>query len=194
MRIFVDLDGVLIDSTIPMMNTWLRDHHAIGENGYPVECGWDIVGATNTVLRRYGYEGGELTPAEFWAPFDHKFWASRKPYPGAKAFVAALEEFGDVYFASSPTLAPGSSSGKHACIAEHFPDQLRRLIIGACKSLLAHPSGSVLIDDADMNCINFDAEGGKTILVPRPWNPRSGETIHNTYTLILDELETLCNL
>jgi beta-phosphoglucomutase-like phosphatase (HAD superfamily) len=150
MRIFVDLDGVLIDSTIPMINYWLPEEEAASEWDYPADVGWNIVKAVN-VLRsvRCGIQK-KLSANEFWAPFTHDFWASRKPYPGARSFVAALENFGDVYFATSPTLSPGSSSGKHACIAEHFPKQRRRLIIGACKSLLAHPSGSVLIDDCDI--------------------------------------------
>ena len=189
MRIFVDLDGVLIDSTVSMMNRWL--HHKITEADYPAEAGWNIVKAVNIVRHNQGRHP-PLEAAQFWSDFGHEFWAARKPYPGAKAFVAALEQFGDVYFASSPTLDPGSSSGKHACIAEHFPRHLRRLFIGACKALLARPD-AVLIDDADINCINFAIEGGKTILFPRPWNPRSNEAGERfPYTGIIEELEVIC--
>ena len=187
MRIFVDLDGVLIDSTIPMMNHWLP--RKIREFEYPSAVGWNIVAATNYHRSNQGV--AKIDPHQFWSPFGHAFWADRKPYQEARSFLKVLEGYGDVYLATSPTLDPGSASGKHACIAEHIPEYLRRLIIGPCKHLLARPD-AILIDDADMNCINFAIEGGQTILFPRPWNPRGLPPAGSPYELVLKDMEILC--
>lgn len=183
MKIFVDLDGVLIDFVTVAMRMCGA---YVPENEYPENCGWDILKATNIIRDRKG-----LTPISkqyFWDGLDYGFWRSLKCYPGAREFVNTLESYGEVFFATSPTLSSECVAGKYDWVKDHFPDYRRKLIIATSKHVLADEE-SVLIDDRDRNCSKFISAGGRAILVPRPWNIL-GHTPY-TYNFVYSLLRTI---
>jgi 5'(3')-deoxyribonucleotidase len=85
------------------------------------------------------------------------------PYPGARAFVAALQARHDVYACTSPLNAAWLSQ-RAAWLERHVGIPLKQQIHCADKSLVA---GGVLIDDAIHNCAAFP---GRSILFAQPWN------------------------
>ena len=160
MNIFVDIDGVLADFVGAALqlhkakNPWETNPKNLGK--------YDIAKLL------------AMTPKEFWAPTDsHDFWANLRPYQEGRALLDFLElNFpGDkIYLATSPTMSPYCSSGKHEWVARNLPRYTRRLFIGAAKEAFAQVPGALLIDDADVNVKKFVGEGGRAILWPQPWN------------------------
>ena len=54
-------------------------------------------------------------------------------------------------------------------VVRELPEYAQRYLVGPAKAFCAS-SDTVLIDDADFNVEAFGEAGGRTILVPRPWN------------------------
>jgi 5'(3')-deoxyribonucleotidase len=166
MKIFLDLDGVVVNFVGPAMaynGAW------VDESNFPDGCGWDVVKAVNIIRSEKGLP--ELDKRVFWNSFGYDFWRNLPLYPGAKAFVQALRAHGEVYFATSPTLSSSCVAAKFDHICHEFPELKRKIIISADKSVLAN-GNSLLIDDRDRNCEKFREAGGEAILVPRPWNDK----------------------
>lgn len=186
LKIFCDLDGVVINFVLSAMSR----HRASlpGEAWYPANCKWDILKATNYIRESKGLR--EMSAKAFWDSFDYKFWRNLKAYPGAKGFVNELRTYGEVFFATSPTLSGACVAGKYEWVMEHFPELRKNTLIGARKDVLAG-EGCILIDDRDKNCNEFIDAGGQAILVPRPWNNLgySCRPYHET----LGVLEDICN-
>lgn len=164
-KIFLDLDGVVVNFVIPAMRFW--NANIEGEHDYPDGCGWDILKATNIYREAQGRP--PLDAKTFWDGLNYGFWRHLPLYPFAHQFVESMETYGEVYFATSPTLSSACVAGKFDHIAEEFPRLRRRLIISADKTVLAQP-GAILIDDRDRNVSKFIEAGGQAVLVPRPWN------------------------
>lgn len=151
---FLDLDGVLAD----FLGAAFR-LHKITLDPYPPGV-WDF------------FPHAGIAEADFYAPLDESFWAGLPWTQDGRQILAAVEEtFGvaNVCLLSSPTLHPGSLSGKYRWISEHLPQYQRRFLLGPPKHLLAQP-GTVLVDDSDANVGRFRKEGGEAVLVPRAWN------------------------
>ncbi len=115
-----------------------------------------------------------MSDEDFWGSFDEEFWANLPLTPEAEEIERCVRfNFGEenVCLLTSPSTGPTSAcaAGKCRWIAKHFPRYSRRFLIGPPKHFCAHP-GAVLIDDSDHNCYKFREAGGKTVLVPRPWN------------------------
>jgi 5'(3')-deoxyribonucleotidase len=166
--IFIDLDGVIVDFTTPA----LRKHGVTirDESGYPADCEWDILQACNKLRgRERRFNSNPLTAAEFWDAFDYDFWYGLPLYPGASTFVKNLEQWGDIYFATTPALSSDCVAGKYDWVKKHFPEYRSKLVICTHKEVLAGPN-TILIDDRDKNCEAFEKAGGIAIPVPRPWN------------------------
>ncbi len=161
--IFIDLDGVIVDFTIPAMQKHGVTMH--NESEYPTDCEWDILRACNKLRDN----PTPLTAAEFWDAFDYNFWYGLPLYFLAHAFVNYLELWGDIYFATTPTLSSECVAGKYDWVKKHFPEYRSKLIICTHKEVLAGPN-TILIDDRDKNCEAFEKAGGIAIPVPRPWN------------------------
>lgn len=115
-----------------------------------------------------------MSPKVFWEPTNiHDFWATLKPLEDGLSLIHFLEENfpkDQIYLATSPTLSPFCSSGKHEWVSKHLPKYSRKLFIGAAKEAFAQVPGALLIDDADANTNKFLAAGGRAILWPQPWN------------------------
>lgn len=161
MKIFVDLDGVIVDfvrGALQLHNTFvpMRDVR------------WNFADQLGIPQR------------DFWAPMGYDFWAG---LPWTKEGPRILQRLnvvaGDNYaFLTSPCQTAGCTDGKREWIKREFGDfgnaMLGRLIVGSCKHMMAHP-GALLIDDYDVNVDTFRKHGGNAVLVPRPWNSRAEE-------------------
>lgn len=160
MTVFLDLDGVLCDfvrsvckfysKTIPMRDVrW----------GLEEQLGFD-------------------DPTEFWSKLGFEFWRNLQwTLEGPKLLQAVETIFGadNVCILTSPCSTKGCADGKLAWIADNIPAYRRRYAISPAKQFLAGP-GKLLIDDHANNVNAFAAAGGKTLLIPRPWNDRRDET------------------
>lgn len=110
----------------------------------------------------------------FYDALDHDFWANLPKTRESDDIVnIALRVFGEdrVRICTTPTIHPGSYSGKFEWIDDHYPFLRRSLVTTATKEELAGPE-RLLIDDSDKNVEAFESAGGKTFLYPRPWNKR----------------------
>ena len=159
-RVFVDLDGVLVDfvngisAAHKSPNPYNGDKHY---NMYNIEEIWGI------------------TIDEFWRPTNHwKFWANLEPTKECFRLMEMLEdnfERDNIAILTSPSHNPDCVKGKHIWIKKHLPSFERRFLIGAPKHMCANDS-SILIDDSDHKIKKFAKYGGHTFLWPQPWNIR----------------------
>jgi 5'(3')-deoxyribonucleotidase len=186
LKIYVDLDGVVVNFVIPAMQ-----HYGVDishESQYPDGFGWNVLGATNLLRTRQNLP--ELSATDFWDGLNYGFWYCLSCYPGAKEFLNELDKMGDVFFATSPTLSSACVAAKYDWVKTHFRDRLRKLYIGADKTAYAKP-GSILIDDRDRNVDNFIEAGGKAVLFPRPWNILGYD--YNGFSNTLKEVKRAAN-
>jgi 5'(3')-deoxyribonucleotidase len=188
-RIFLDLDGVIVNFHLPVMNRY--DAKMDSEADYPHEYLWDIVGATNKL--RDEWDGTPLTPAQFWDPLPFSFWKGLEMYEYADHFISMLEEIGDVHLATSTTKSTSCVAGKYSWIKANLPRFRKKFFIGASKHALAH-SNAILIDDRDKNCEDFVVAGGRAILVPRPWNKLGHLTYGHPYDWVMDHLRDMLGI
>ena len=161
MKIFLDMDGVLVDFIKPAMAA-----HGIHYTMYPVSAGWDIIAACNILAPEK-----KMTGQQFWRKFDQKFWAS---LPKTDICDRLLTRVEGIVGAKNVALLtsgqwPEAAAGKTEWVRSRLPSYFERLIIGTAKEFMAGPD-RLLIDDRDKNVNDFRANGGSAILVPRPWN------------------------
>jgi 5'(3')-deoxyribonucleotidase len=156
---YLDLDGVLVD--------FVRG--ALAHFDRPDFLYRDVRWGIEKQLR--------IEPELFWSGLGFAFWANLPWGPEGKHLLALVEEiFGEnVVLLTSPCDTPGAVEGKAAWIKREMPAYKRRFFIGPPKHLVAGP-GKVLLDDHEDNVEAFAANGGHTVLAPRPWNRRRGET------------------
>lgn len=160
MKVFLDMDGVLVDF---------------------VKGACDAHGRSDPYIHFHGHAAGEYdlpkildVPIDgFWEPMKPvEFWRDLPWTPDGIAILAATESafFNDtIYLLTHAQPWPGSYSGKAQWVAEHAPEYNGRLIFTEHKRLLAAPD-TLLIDDCDRQVDEFQAAGGRAILVPRGWN------------------------
>lgn len=157
MKVLLDLDGVLVDFVKGVCKLHGKEDPYTDEKNHGV---WNL----ETIF------GIELT--QFWKGMEHDFWYNLPAMQDAFEILEAVESVvppADICILSSPSLNPGSATGKIAWIERYLPAYRRRFLLGPKKDFCANPR-HVLIDDYDANVAKFAKAGGKTILVPRPWN------------------------
>ena len=112
-------------------------------------------------------------PTDLYSMVGPDFWESCPWMADGRAiWEAILETAGPerVVLCSSPTHESSSPMGKLRWIEHHLGEQwLRRYIFTPCKWACAS-ARTILIDDCEEQVDAFDAAGGQSILVPRPWN------------------------
>jgi 5'(3')-deoxyribonucleotidase len=150
--VLFDLDGVLADFTGSAVRLHgLRDANLQSWDWW-IRCG--------------------LSDEEFWQPIRNPdFWANLEPLAdGMDMFdrVATVTDRHRVGILTSAQI-PGATDGKRAWVKRHLPGFEDNLLTGTAKHLLAAPN-KVLVDDSDKNVVAFVGQGGKAVLVPRPWN------------------------
>lgn len=157
MKVLLDLDGVLVDFIKGCCELHGRnDPYQDKENHGKFD-----------LEKLFGIDSHQ-----FWNGMEHDFWYNLQPMHDAFEIVEAIESVvsqKDICILSSPSMNPGSMSGKIAWVERNLPAYRRSFLFGPKKEFCANPS-HVLIDDYDKNTCRFSTAGGKTILVPRPWN------------------------
>jgi 5'(3')-deoxyribonucleotidase len=156
MKIFLDLDGVLVDFFTgvnkvfnipkpPHRYDWFEDYDISREQLNNV-CGMRFFSGLDWM-----FDGQEIEEV-----IRRKFGS------------------GSIYLVTLPMPNSESWAGKVEWVNKHLSLYNKRLIITtAPKSLLAGPN-SLLIDDKDENIAEFSMAGGQGILVPRLWNELHG--------------------
>lgn len=165
-RIFVDLDGVLVDWAGAMLQLGGLDPNDPTIRQKLINSGGDI----DTLL------GGAANVHRLVDSIGSRFWEHLRLFPWARPLMAALikdfdGEMGHVAFLTSPGRFFGAHEGKRKWQHNNFPDV--PLILCKDKFLCASPS-ALLIDDADYQVDPFRHYGGDAILWP------------NQYTLEVD--------
>lgn len=169
-EIFIDLDDVLNQFTMEALQyVGCIINQEDPFSNYNPEWGWDIVRAANAL-----HPHREFTPKAFWATFfKRSFWAN---LPRSDEFDFLLEKSiglvgkDNITILSCPIEDPGCAAEKLEWIQKFCPTWLhRQYLLGPQKFRCAKP-GALLIDDSNDNVDKFHAKGGRTILVPRPWN------------------------
>jgi 5'(3')-deoxyribonucleotidase len=157
MRVYLDLDGVLVDFDMGMQRAHNRviEHDGLGQRPYKIEKVWGI------------------TEEEFWEPTrTAQFWSELDWTPDGIDILNEIETIvgrKQVAILTSPTLDPNCVAGKIQWVIDNIPEYRPRTFVGSRKEMLAHPD-AVLIDDTDYKLDRFVKAGGKGILVPRQWN------------------------
>jgi 5'(3')-deoxyribonucleotidase len=153
MRIYLDMDGVLVD----LLAGWLPYLNEItGKNLEQEDVNmWgleDVYGIPFSKIRKPLHRPG--------------FWEDLPPYTGAAFFVETLEEMGhDVYIATTPFPSDNCAWGKKMWVEKHLPFLApTRIVLIHDKHLLR---GDMLVDDKPENLVAFQ---GHRVLFNQPWN------------------------
>jgi hypothetical protein len=155
LSVFFDLDGCLADFVGGALK-----HHGVHLPAMDVK--WDF-------LVDIGFKGREN---EFWEPLGREFWSGLPLLEDGVKFLSKVETLipsKRIAFLSSPCATDGCCDGKRDWVRKHFPEYSRRLLLGSAKEVCANRH-SILIDDHDNNCDQFEMFGGRAFLLPRPWN------------------------
>lgn len=156
MKIFLDLDGVIVD--------FIGGVLALHELRAPNIKHEDIT-SYGCIVRKLGFQ----SEAEFWDETDTpKFWTELQFTPEAGTLLAFLKTY-DVTLLTSPSHK--AAGPKQTWIRYSLPEFFKRgkYLIGPDKAAVAG-HGKLLIDDSEENCERWVKNGGKAILFPRPWN------------------------
>ena len=152
MKIFLDMDGVLID-----FFTGVNEIFNIPKP--PHKYNW---------FEDYGVSREQLNNVCGMRFFNGLDWMP----DGREIEEVVRRKFGsgNIYLITLPMPNSESWTGKVMWVNKHLSLYNKRLIITPTpKSLLAGPD-TLLIDDKDENVEEFRAAGGQAILVPRLWN------------------------
>lgn len=160
LQCLLDMDGVLFDFMSALCVAHNRPSPYENEANFGV---WDTE-------KLWG-----ITVEQFWEPIQKDslaFWEGIPLTPEAKQIVEFMEEkFGrdNIAILTAPSDDPGAVPGKRISMRRHFPQFEKKMIFGSAKQFLSAPY-RFLVDDRDKNCDEFEAAGGHSIQVPRPWN------------------------
>jgi len=156
---FVDMDGVLVDFVAGVLKHFGREHIPHRDIQWGIE------------------EQMGCTKDEFWGQLGHLFWANLPWTNEGKALLDGVRRIcGDnIVILTSPSRTPGCVDGKLDWVRREIPALADSVIMCKRKGFVAH-SNAVLLDDHNKNVDEFSEAGGRTLLIPRPWNRRKDET------------------
>lgn len=161
-KIFIDLDGVLVDFYTPALQPYGVTPDQLFQSGrYLVH---EMIGKTEQ---------------EFWGSVNHEtFWKDLPPSSDFRQIINLSEqcvEKENVFLLTKPRKESGHCVlGKVLWVEKHLPEFLDRLIVCRNKRSCAS-SKSLLIDDNTHETDPWTEEGGYAVLYPRPWNERKEE-------------------
>ena len=174
MIFFVDMDGVLVDFPAGVAKKF-----GVAVNDEMLALGEEM----------YTYFG--ISQKEFWGVIgdDPSWWADLPSYPWTDRLIEVCRSLGEFYIATSPpkmspACAACSGTGKMEWLRRKFGWDFRNFFIGAHKHMLA-ALDRVLIEDKPDRCEDFERMGGRSILLPQPWNGGKG-----TPEDVVDRLES----
>jgi len=129
-----------------------------------------------------------LTYGGFW-DLPIKFWSNMTP--DLDMWGTVSDYIDEITIVSYP-INPDAAKGKLIWVKNTLPEVYEKhdWVFTKHKHLLAN-SNTLLIDDLDGNVECFRQYGGKTILVPRPWN-RNHRFRNNSSDFVKDMLEAYC--
>ncbi len=167
-RIYLDLDDVCNTLSMHFLRLVGCKISPTDYSEYPVTGRVDLALVANKLL------GNEyFTRPSFWSWFNRQDWASVQESPQFPWVLEQCERLvgrENIIIATSPTKDPACAAGKVDWIHAHFPEWMHRsYAITPRKWFFAQP-GSLLVDDNEKNCRLFRKNGGRALLVPRPWN------------------------
>jgi len=176
-KIYLDMDGVLVDFDRGVYDKFKKlkpEGHRTWEYNYEQDFG--------------------CSKQQFWQALDHTFWADLKFTKEAVGILEILYSRGledKVCLLSSPTLEPGSWSGKVEWVKRNLPHFFydKKLILTHNK-LWNVAADAVLIDDKYETCASWAEAGGHAFCFPRPWNPL-GEFEGKAVQLLEEHLDYL---
>lgn len=156
--VYFDMDGVLADFSGGALK-----HHGIE---FPfIDLTWDFP-------KQIGFDS--TYAPEFWKPLENaEFWANLEPHVDGMNLLSHLEFSNpkmEISILSSSSVR-GSTDGKRDWLAKHAPKYKDCAIFSTKKYRVSAPC-KILVDDNDDNCRLFEESGGKSVLIPRPWNKR----------------------
>lgn len=157
--IFLDLDGVCLDFTSAALRVYGWSPAAIEAlyNDWPKDVYWlhEILGVSKTQFFKAIDARGSL------------FWEEIQSYSWTPRLVSGLKNLGNVVYCTSPGLSPDSAHGKMVWLDRNHAGT--NFVLTSQKHLLATPT-AILIDDHREMCSSFKERGGKSFLMPQPWN------------------------
>lgn len=171
MKVFLDMDGVLVDFRRGVCEAFDRDDPSTN---------WIFWENWKGVTTK---DVDAICDIFFWDLLD---WTSE----GICIEQAVRQKFSpeNIYLLTTPMPNSGSGTGKLRWIKRCMPWAYNRTILSyAPKSLFAGPD-TLLIDDKDENIEEFRAAGGQSILVPRLWNELHGWA-NETLQVVKNSLE-----
>jgi 5'(3')-deoxyribonucleotidase len=155
MRIYLDMDGVIVD----LMGHWLPWLNTHTDKNLTVED-----------IHMWGIEKVyEIPFSKARKPLHRpQFWEDLLPYPDAIEFVKELHDRGhEVYLSTAPFPSDNCMWGKKVWMEDHLPFlPSSRLCILQDKFLLR---GDMMVDDKPENLIKFE---GLRVLFSQPWNQK----------------------
>jgi 5'(3')-deoxyribonucleotidase len=178
MRIFLDLDGVMVDFVKGAAELFKQDHASLLAR-WPAGV-YDMESVLN------------ISKEEFFdtlASGGEDFWANLPSYPYAGELYDHCASLASTYILTAPTYDPRSLSGKMKWIHKMFGKDFRQYILTAKKEMCAR-NEHVLIDDHAVNVSRFKDHGGRAIMWPTPWNPRWREAKDNM-SIVKKELDEI---
>jgi hypothetical protein len=165
-RIFLDLDDVLNNFSVHCLQCLGCDIKDYSE--YPKECKYDIHSAAIWLNPKL-----KIQKEKFWWSIPREVWTEcPKSIEFDELIRLSTLAVGraNIYVLTRPTQNPECALGKVVWIKKFLPEWLHeQYLIGAPKYVCAK-QGNLLIDDLENNCEDFAHNGGKAILIPRPWN------------------------
>jgi len=152
-KIFLDLDGVIRDWSGGVCK-WF------GVKPVP-NLIWNTL--PNYICKEYG-----ISESYFWDKQDYNFWFGLKMFPRAQEILDLLPT-DKTCILTAPTLNNAGASQRW--IESNLPILFKKknYLIGPAKHFCAN-SGTLLIDDSDINVEKFRKAGGNAILYPQSYN------------------------
>lgn len=165
MHIFLDLDGVLV-------NTHKILIERVGRSYEETLAKWPVGKYEIATVMGFDYKF-------FWDMIREEgtaFWADAPAYPWAKDLYALCCATAPTWFLTNPIGSPGCMFGKFEWLRKFTGnEEMRNYMMGKHKYLCSKP-GALLIDDFETNCDEFNSQedfegrGGEAILFPGIWN------------------------
>lgn len=164
--ILLDVDGVIADFVGALCE--LLKCNGVALSVEDVKC-WDLA-----ELSKSWPEDDRKTLNKLITQTDGYTWHDLiQPYPGSRAFVNRLSNFGkrEVLYVTSPLGVPSWHNAREDWLQQHFGAK-RDQIIFAHSAAKKHVAGAMLIEDRYDTCLNWVQQDPtrKAYVLARPWN------------------------
>ena len=177
MKIYCDLDGVLVDFVRGALKAHGLDYEKTMSR-WPLGE-WSITNALKMKSNR------------FWEPLNTKyFWKTLEWIPMGRELLATLKEFdAKTRILTTPSASYNCNIGKILWAEANGICNRNGMLLYANKYEFAQ-RGSILIDDSDRNCNLWRDNGGTAILFPQIWNSHGAAypKPSDKYSYVLDQL------